>query len=52
MVEMLFNTSLVALIGAGEQPLFSPRKLQVVNTKVNKLAFILLIYSDCLQYVN
>ena len=30
---MLFCTSLVALVGAGEQPSFSPRRLQIVNTK-------------------
>jgi hypothetical protein len=33
-VEMLFCTSLVALVGAGEQPAFSPRRLQISNTKV------------------
>ena len=33
-VEMLFCTSLVALVGAGEQPAFSPRRLQIMNTKV------------------
>ncbi|KAL2915978.1 autophagy protein [Polyrhizophydium stewartii] len=32
-VEMLFCTSLVALVGAGEQPAFSPRRLQIINTK-------------------
>ncbi|KAI9088890.1 WD40-repeat-containing domain protein [Phlyctochytrium arcticum] len=32
-VEMLFCTSLVALVGAGEQPAFSPRRLQINNTK-------------------
>jgi len=32
-VEMLFCTSLVALVGAGEQPGLSPRRLQIVNTK-------------------
>ena len=32
-VEMLFSTSLVALVGAGEQAAFSPRRLQIVNTK-------------------
>ncbi|KAI9599540.1 WD40-repeat-containing domain protein [Syncephalis fuscata] len=32
-VEMLFCTSLVALVGAGEQPGSSPRRLQIVNTK-------------------
>lgn len=32
-VEMLFCTSLVALTGAGSQPAFSPRRLQITNTK-------------------
>ncbi|KAI8922998.1 WD40-repeat-containing domain protein [Entophlyctis helioformis] len=31
--EMLFCTSLIALVGAGEQPTFSPRRLQIINTK-------------------
>ncbi|KAI8590485.1 autophagy protein [Geranomyces variabilis] len=43
-VEMLFCTSLVALVGAGEQPAFSPRRLQITNTKrqsnVCELTFI------------
>ena len=34
-VSMLFCTSLVALVGAGEQPSLSPRKLTVVNTKAS-----------------
>lgn len=33
-VEMLFCTSLLALVGAADQPQSSPRKLQIVNTKV------------------
>lgn len=33
-VEMLFCTSLVAIVGAGDQPAFSPRRLQIINTKV------------------
>lgn len=34
-VEMLFTTSLVALVGSAEsQASNSPRKLQIVNTKV------------------
>lgn len=33
-VEMLFCTSLIALVGAADQPQSSPRKLQIVNTKV------------------
>ncbi|RKO95985.1 WD40 repeat-like protein, partial [Caulochytrium protostelioides] len=32
-IEMLFCTSLVALVGAGSQAAFSPRRLQVSNTK-------------------
>lgn len=32
-VEMLFCTSLVALVGLGDQPELSPRRLQIVNTK-------------------
>jgi autophagy-related protein 18 len=32
-VEMLFCTSLVALVGLGDQPDLSPRRLQIVNTK-------------------
>lgn len=35
-VEMLFCTSLVALVGGGETPAFSPRQLQIINTKVCK----------------
>jgi len=31
---MLFCTSLIALVGAADQPHSSPRKLQIVNTKV------------------
>ena len=30
---MLFSSSLVAIAGAGEPPTFSPRKLQIINTK-------------------
>lgn len=36
-VEMLFCTSLIALVGAADQPQSSPRKLQIVNTKVASL---------------
>lgn len=32
-VEMLFSTSLVALVGSGDFPHLSPRKLKLVNTK-------------------
>lgn len=34
-VEMLFCTSLVALVGAGDRPNSSTRRLQIVNTKVS-----------------
>ncbi|CAM9423463.1 unnamed protein product, partial [Phaeothamnion confervicola] len=33
LVEMLFCTSLVALVGAGDRPAFSPRLLRLWNTK-------------------
>ncbi|ORX47963.1 WD40 repeat-like protein [Hesseltinella vesiculosa] len=32
-VEMLFCTSLVALVGSGDQPTFSTRHMQIINTK-------------------
>lgn len=32
-VEMLFSSSLVALVGNGDSPSLSPRKLRLVNTK-------------------
>ena len=32
---MLFCTSLIVLVGAADQPQSSPRKLQIVNTKVS-----------------
>lgn len=40
-VEMLFCTSLLALVGAADQPQSSPRKLQIVNTKVRRLCICL-----------
>ena len=39
-VEMLFCTSLVAVVGAGDKPSSSPRKLRIVNTKVRSSADI------------
>lgn len=36
---MLFCTSLLALVGAADHPQSSPRKLQIVNTKVCLLSF-------------
>ncbi len=32
-VEILFSTSLVALVGTGHQPAFSPRRVRLYNTK-------------------
>lgn len=32
-VEMLFSTSLLAIVGLGENPNLSPRKLRIINTK-------------------
>ncbi|CCD26534.1 phosphoinositide binding protein ATG18 NDAI_0H03610 [Naumovozyma dairenensis CBS 421] len=32
-VEMLFATSLLALVGSGDEPALSPRRLQIINTK-------------------
>lgn len=32
-VEMLFCTSLVAVVGMGDQPALSPRRLKIMNTK-------------------
>lgn len=40
-VEMLFCTSLVALVGAGDKPGSSTRKLQIVNTKVCLTVYII-----------
>jgi autophagy-related protein 18 len=37
--EMLFQTSLVALVGIGDEPTMSPRRLQITNTKVNPLGW-------------
>ncbi|XP_024379632.1 autophagy-related protein 18b isoform X2 [Physcomitrium patens] len=37
-VEMLFSTSLVAVVGAGEQPALSPRRLSVFNTITDVLS--------------
>jgi autophagy-related protein 18 len=49
-VEMLFCTSLVALVGAGEQPAFSPRHLQIINTKVKRTAKRELYYNGISSY--
>lgn len=36
LVEMLFCTSLICLVGAGDQPTFSPRRLRIYNTKTSE----------------
>lgn len=33
LVEMLFSTSLLAVVGVGDQPAMSPRRLRIINTK-------------------
>jgi hypothetical protein len=40
--EMLFQTSLVALVGIGDEPTMSPRRLQITNTKVLTLGISLM----------
>ncbi|KAI0088942.1 WD40 repeat-like protein [Irpex rosettiformis] len=47
-VEMLFCTSLMALVGAADQPHSSPRKLQIVNTKRQSMICELLFPSSIL----
>lgn len=32
-VEMLFSTSLLSVVGIGDQPAMSPRRLRIINTK-------------------
>ncbi|EMD34623.1 ATG18-like protein [Gelatoporia subvermispora B] len=48
-VEMLFCTSLIALVGAADQPQSSPRKLQIVNTKRQSMICELLFPSSILS---
>lgn len=36
-VEMLFSTSLLALVGIGDQPALSPRRLRMLNTKKHSI---------------
>lgn len=36
-VEMLFSTSLLALVGIGDQPMLSPRRLRIINTKKHSI---------------
>ncbi|KAI3605887.1 protein-vacuolar targeting protein [Moniliophthora roreri] len=47
-VEMLFCTSLIALVGAADIPQSSPRKLQIVNTKRQSMICELLFPSSIL----
>ncbi|KIM35831.1 hypothetical protein M413DRAFT_449564 [Hebeloma cylindrosporum] len=47
-VEMLFCTSLIVLVGAADHPQSSPRKLQIVNTKRNSMICELLFPSSIL----
>ncbi|KAI0777802.1 WD40 repeat-like protein [Trametes elegans] len=47
-VEMLFCTSLLALVGAADHPYLSPRKLQIVNTKRQSMICELLFPSSIL----
>ncbi|RPD69141.1 hypothetical protein L226DRAFT_539989 [Lentinus tigrinus ALCF2SS1-7] len=47
-VEMLFCTSLLALVGAADHPQSSPRKLQIVNTKRQSMICELLFPSSIL----
>lgn len=37
--EMLFSSSLVAVVGSGEQPDRSPRKLKLYNTVSDQVQF-------------
>ncbi|KAF9030616.1 WD40 repeat-like protein [Panaeolus papilionaceus] len=48
-VEMLFCTSLIVLVGAADQPQSSPRKLQIVNTKRQSMICELLFPSSILS---
>ncbi|KAF5320604.1 hypothetical protein D9611_013710 [Ephemerocybe angulata] len=48
-VEMLFCTSLIALVGAADQAQSSPRKLQIVNTKRQSMICELLFPSSILS---
>ncbi|KII91373.1 hypothetical protein PLICRDRAFT_38114 [Plicaturopsis crispa FD-325 SS-3] len=47
-VEMLFCTSLIALVGVADLPQSSPRKLQIVNTKRQSMICELLFPSSIL----
>jgi hypothetical protein len=49
-VEMLFCTSLVALVSAGDKPSASPRRLQIVNTKVGSKRMTFIPKEICLDH--
>ncbi|EGW34657.1 autophagy-related protein 18 [Spathaspora passalidarum NRRL Y-27907] len=48
-VEMLYCTSLVAIVGQGEEPGSSPRKLKIINTKKQSTICELIFPSTILQ---
>ncbi|KAH8949675.1 hypothetical protein BDL97_10G044000 [Sphagnum fallax] len=52
-VEMLFSSSLIAVVGAGEQPALSPRRLSVFNTSTGvnlaELNFVSSILAVCMN---
>ncbi|KAF9521957.1 WD40 repeat-like protein [Crepidotus variabilis] len=48
-VEMLFCTSLIVLVGAADHPQSSPRKLQIINTKRQSMICELLFPSSILS---
>lgn len=35
LVEMLFSTSLLAVVGVGDQPAMSPRRLRILASKIS-----------------
>lgn len=53
LIQMLFSTSLVGIVGTGEHPSSSPRKLQLYNTSKNCIvfeqSFVSKILSICLN---
>lgn len=48
-IEMLYTTSLLAIVGLGEEPGSSPRKLKIINTKRNSTICDLLFPKTILQ---
>jgi hypothetical protein len=43
---MMFSSSLVATAGSGESLTTSPRKVHIINTKVQKYDFNILIFLE------